>query len=239
MNDKLEASLYLQIKNKIVERINNGEFKAGDRLPTEEELGKEYSVSRATIRHALQEIENEDIIFRKQGMGTIVKHKQIKPNLLKLTSFSQIMKSRGMEPSYKTLKVEIIDAPHRVREYFGDREVNNIWFVERLCFADDKEFALHQLYLPPDLEFSPKELYEMKSFYGLIAQKHNLIPFYANETLSATIANKEMANALQISVGDPLIDIWRTTYSEAGQIIEAVRIIYIADRFAYELQLYA
>lgn len=231
--------MYVQVKESIINLIKEGEFKDGDKIPTEEELQQKYQVSRATIRRALDDIEREGIIFRRQGAGTFVRHKLIKPDLLKLTGFSQIMKARGIIPSYKTLKVEIIIAPLKVKELLNDYEISKVLFVKRLCLGDNQVIALHEIYLHPSLQFSLKELTEMKSFYALMSQKHNLTPAYADETIGASVADKELAQLLEIKKGDPLLDIWRVTYAKNNQIIEIVHIIYIASRFEYQLRLHS
>ena len=66
------ASLYEQVRRDLLQRIVNGEFKAGDLLPTEETLCKEYGVSRITVRRAVADLVANYIVTRKRGLGTIV-----------------------------------------------------------------------------------------------------------------------------------------------------------------------
>ena len=237
MDRESSLPLYLQVKKAIVDQINSGKFKPGEKLPTEIELEKEYGVSRPTIRHALSEIEEEGLLSRHRGVGTIVRHKSFQKDLLQLSSFSETIKQMGKKPSHQILSVDVVDPPCRIAEYFKDCEPKKVWCVKRLCFADSEPFSINYLYLPPELGFSLQDFYQMKSFYDFIRDKFDLVPYYANETLTASAANKEISELLNIDEGEPLLDIWRTTYAEDGQLIEVVHIFYIANRFEYQLQL--
>ena len=67
------SSLYLSVKNEIVDSIAKGEFKPGDKLPSEYELSKKFGVSRMTLRESLRALEEEGLVARKQGVGTFIK----------------------------------------------------------------------------------------------------------------------------------------------------------------------
>lgn len=64
---------YIKIKNDIEDMINKGEIKPGNKLPTENELAKNYDVSRHTVRKALNILRQEGILYKKQGVGTFYK----------------------------------------------------------------------------------------------------------------------------------------------------------------------
>ena len=64
--------LYIQILNQLKTQINNHQIKVGDKLPTEQELSKEYNVSRITAKRVLTELENEGFIIRKRGLGSFL-----------------------------------------------------------------------------------------------------------------------------------------------------------------------
>ena len=230
--------LYLQLKNQLLEKIFRGDWKEGDRLPTEFELKSEYGLSRATIRQALKEIEREGIVERRRGVGTIVSHKRIKPELMKLTSFSEDMISRGLTPFSQTIEVDFVIPPLKVRECIKIETTEKIWCVKRLRLGDNQPVAVHDLYIPPEMQFSPRELNEMQSYYRLLEERLSLKPSHASETLTAVAASKFEASLLHVAEGTPLLLVWRTTYSEDDQVIEVVRLVYRADRYEYHTQLY-
>jgi len=63
---------YLKLKNAIIERINRGVYKPGDKLPTENELASEFDISRHTVRKAMDILLNEGLVSRKAGLGTFL-----------------------------------------------------------------------------------------------------------------------------------------------------------------------
>ncbi len=63
--------IYYQLKQIIIEAIQSGEYKANDRLPTEKELCETYGISKAPVRQALQELEDENYIYKIHGKGSL------------------------------------------------------------------------------------------------------------------------------------------------------------------------
>lgn len=64
--------LYYQLKQMIKRNIEKGEFKPGDRLPTEQELCEMFGISRTPVRQALTELTHEGILYRRPALGTFV-----------------------------------------------------------------------------------------------------------------------------------------------------------------------
>ncbi|HIC96210.1 TPA: extracellular solute-binding protein [Candidatus Bipolaricaulota bacterium] len=82
LDKRLAVPLYRQLKEILEERIRRGEFRPGERLPTERELCQQFGVSRITVRQALGELANEGLLYRHQGSGTFVNHRlplKVKP----------------------------------------------------------------------------------------------------------------------------------------------------------------
>lgn len=235
-----EASeaLYVQLKDHISERIQNGDLKPGDKLLTENEFAEQFGISRATVRHALSELEIEGLIERYPGKGTIVSHKRPKPEIMKLTSFTQDMLSSGLLPESKVVDMKLVVPPPNVIEGFNISKENKVWLVSRLRLADKKPVALQDLYIPPDLQISVNDLNTLDSYYEFIEKNYALKPSFATELLSAKAADENDSKLLEINEGDPLIYIWRNTYDENEKIIEIVKIKYVASRYQYHLKLY-
>ena len=76
---------YLQLKQEILTWIHSGKLKANDKIPTENEIAKQFEVSRHTVRQTLGELENEGWLFKIQGSGTFVSRREpSKDNGLKI-----------------------------------------------------------------------------------------------------------------------------------------------------------
>ena len=231
-------ALYHQLKDLLLEEILSGNQKEGDKIPPEYVLQEQFGISRATVRQALAELEREGYIERKQGVGTIVCRQKIRPRIMELTSFSEDMRARGLKPGSVTLSLNFMLPPQVVRERLKLKPGEKVWLVRRLRLANDEAVGLHSLYIPPTLEFAPRDLENMSSYYTLLSERHGIEPLYADEILSARNATKEEADLLGIQEGSAILTVDRTTYRLEDQPMEFVRIAYRADRYEYDIALY-
>jgi len=238
LNQSDHVPLYFQIKNVIAEQIREGRLASGELLPSEHALMQMFNVSRATIRQALGELEIEGLIERRQGVGTFVKAKKIEPEIIKLTSFSEDMKSRGFKPGSKTIEVENILPDGQIMNYLGLSAKTPVWCVRRLRFANDEPIGLQYLYIPPWVEIDPQELMNLQSYYELLSRKGIKLA-HASELLIARNATKREAELLNIKAGRSLLVADRITYDTHNVCVEYVQFIYRADRYQYRLTLYA
>lgn len=87
--------LYLQIAQDIKGKIDRKEIAANSRIPTEAELSKAYQVSRITIRKALEILVDEEILVRRQRIGTFVSDKKLSRNLNHFMGFTKICELNG------------------------------------------------------------------------------------------------------------------------------------------------
>src|SRR5580692_7287115 len=71
-DSRLPMPLYHQVYSVLAQRISDGTYAQGTRIPTEEELTVEFAVSRATIRQAIAELARVGTLHRQQGRGTFV-----------------------------------------------------------------------------------------------------------------------------------------------------------------------
>jgi GntR family transcriptional regulator len=236
--DSISVPLYLQIRNTLLEEIAAGRHADGDEVLTEKALQERFGVSRATVRHALDTLEREGIIARRKGFGTIVQAPKIRPELVHLTSFTEDVQRRGLQPGSKTLDIALVAPPLRVSEAFHLRETDKVWYVLRLRTIDGAPVGLHDLYIPPNIEFSPQTLASMSSYYELLRTHHHLEPEHAVETLTACNAGEREARLLGVAEGTALLIVERLTHAQSGQPIEYVRIAYRAEQYEYQVKLF-
>lgn len=236
--DSTSVPLYLSIRNTLLEEIAAGRHADGDEVLTEKALQERFGVSRATIRHALDTLEREGVVARRKGFGTIVQAPKMRPELGHLTSFTEDVQRRGLKPGSKTLDIALVAPPSRIAEAFHLAETDKVWYVLRLRTIDDVPVGLHDLYIPPDIEFSPQTLAAMSSYYELLRTRSNLEPQHAVETLTACNAGEREAHLLEVPQGTALLIVERLTHAQNGQPIEYVRIAYRADQYEYQVKLF-
>lgn len=237
-NKKSPVPLYYQLKEIIKENIKNGQYQEGDRLPPERLLAETFSISRMTVRQAMNELVHEGFLVRKPGQGTFVAKPKLVQGLFKLSSFSEDMRSRGLSPSSKVISFQKIQPSACIADALLLKPHQEVFRIERLRLANGEPMALETTHLPASRcsGLSENEL-ATGSLYKLLEEKLGIILDKAQETLEASLANSYEAKLLNIAKGDPVILRERTTYDINELPIEFVKSIYRADRYKFQFLL--
>src|SRR5215831_7729035 len=131
LSKDLPIPLYHQLKTLLLEQIRTGEMKPNDRLPAEDELAATHGVSKATVRQALNELAVAGVLRREQGRGTFVAEPKLTQGPRELTSFSAEMHKRGLSPTSKVLKQDIVKAQADVAEKLQIAEGSRVIRLKR------------------------------------------------------------------------------------------------------------
>jgi GntR family transcriptional regulator len=220
---------YRLLREALIERIRD--LPEGSALPTERELCADFGVSRATVRHALQRLESEQRIYRRQGKGTFVARRKIEQRL-GLTSHTEEMRARGMVPGSKLIDVSRIPASSEVATALRLAEGTELLQIERLRLADGEPIAIEVLYLQAErFDGISAALGESGSFYQLLHSDYGVELASAEETIEAVVAGAREAALLGCGQAAPLLLLSRLSLDTRGRPIEYVRSLYRGDRF--------
>jgi GntR family transcriptional regulator len=231
---------YYQLANIIRQQIENGAFLPHTAIPSERQIEDQYSLSRPTIRQAIDILERQGYLYRVHGKGTFVSPPKLQKGILELTSFTEDMRNRGLEPGQQILEFGFIEPPAKVARQLEMKEsCKEVLRIKRLRFGDKIPIGIQDSYLclPSDQTITREEIEERGSIYSILQEKFGLFPTEADETLEVTLATPEEANMLQIPEGSPLLLNERTLWSQNRQAIEFVRILYRGDRYKYFVRL--
>lgn len=231
---------YYQLVEILRENISNGTYKAHQPIPSERQLESIYSVSRTTIRQAIDLLVRQGFLYREHGRGTFVSPQKLQKGISELTSFSEDMKQRGLEPGQKILDVGYMEPPENVRQHLElPEDCQRVLRIERLRLGDGVPMGIQTSYynLSEGQTITLQDLEENGSIYRILQEKFHLIPTEADETLEVTLATPHEAALLQIEPGSPLLLSERTTYSQFRRVIEFVKILYRGDRYRYYAKL--
>ncbi len=120
MNEQIpvrQLSLADQVLDILVERILDGVYPPGSKLPPENQLRDEFNVSRSTIRTAVSRLEDRKLVHRQRGVGTYIsRQSNISNPLNEFIEFPQLIKDNGYEPGYQELSSEIITGDEDILE---------------------------------------------------------------------------------------------------------------------------
>jgi GntR family transcriptional regulator len=237
INKNSPIPLYYQLEEHIKVLIEKGELQPGDALPAEREYAEKYQISRMTVRQAFTQLVNEGYLHRLQGKGTFVAERKIEQPLQGLTSFTEDMKARGLEPGSQLINFEIIPATSQVANQLSILEYGPVYEIKRIRLADGVPMALETNYISANLINGLTEQIVKQSLYAYIEGQLNLRIDSASQIIESSIASQYEAEFLKISKGAPVLLIQRNTYLQDGTPVEYVKSAYRADRYKFMIQM--
>lgn len=235
--------LYYQIKEQLKNYIESEKLPAHSSLPTEDELAKQYGVSRLTVRNAMKELISEGIIYRIQGKGTFVSEKKHISDLTFLKGFNEEMRSIEKETRSKVLFNNFILPDPKIVEMFGLKKNQKVLLLSRIRYENDIPRAVENAYLnisayPELMEIKEKDM-EKLSLYDILKNEFQIYPTYAKEEIEIVYANKETSKILDIKENDCVLSIIRLTSSHENIPFEYVESKYRKDNFKLRISLEA
>ena len=203
---------YLQVRDLIQTKIESGELKPDEKLPSETELCRALKVSRTVIRQALTELEQLGLIRKRKGKGSFVSENLIVlASSLFLPDFLWNNEVEQKKTSVKILTKETIPANAQQASVLRINECDPILKIERLYVHNEEPVILAQSLLPARISVHLTDENLLWTTRYL-----NKLPFairfdHADHYLEIAYARKTEAKLLQVSIGMPLIKV--TTYS--------------------------
>ncbi|MDR2023338.1 MAG: UTRA domain-containing protein [Hungatella sp.] len=206
--------LYEQLKDAIKDDIKAKIYCLGERIPSEAALEEKYRVSRITVRRAVKELCEEEILVRKQGKGTFVLNMGLKNWSDRLCGFHDSIERQGRKASTKILEKSII---HVNASYAEDLKIgtdDDVVYLKRIMYADDIPMMVNMCYLP--LKRFPGIVDRMTGDFSVFRIMEN--DYCVNlkgyhKVLKVRRATKEFSRYLQCHTGEPLFDLFKITYN--------------------------
>jgi GntR family transcriptional regulator len=229
-------SLYYQLKEKLLWKIQNGEWKNGQKIPSETELCTLYKISRITVRKAIEELVHDGYLVRFQGKGTFVASISFEQKLSKFYSFSEALLQKGKKEHVKMLSFTVEQAGGGIAERLSIGKNEKIFRILRLRSVDETAYAVETSYIPYSLcprlnekDTIGKGLYN--SMRGLGVNPQRII-----EKFRADAIHSYEAKQMKLRAGQPIIHIERTTF-DGPRIIEYCVSIVRGDFFTYTVEM--
>jgi len=226
--------LYLLLK----ERITSGALPPGQRLPSEPSLASLHGLSRVTIRRALDGLAREGLITRQPGSGTFVTHPGSPPPVVAdLSNMLAHLVAMGRATRVKLLSFAYLTPPAAVATALQLRSDERVQHSLRVRYLDDTPFSFLSTYVPERIGVTYSEsdlvatpLLELLERSGVGAAK-------AQQTISATLASPDVAEALGVEIGSALLSLTRVVLGADGQGIEYLSALYRPDRHAFRMEM--
>ena len=232
------STLYARIEETIAAEIAQGEYRPGDQLPTEDELLQRFQVSRITVRRAIQNLVGRGLLEIRRGLGTFVQLPRIEAELTKLTGFVEDMNAAGRRATARVVSQGVVAASARVAERLQLAKGAKVMQIKRVRLANGTPISFDETYLPLPLgqQIAHKDL-RLHPIFTLLEEEYGVPLIEADYELEAVIADKTVADALQIKVGYPIFQIERTSMTTGNQPVDYEVLCYRGDLVRFTTKL--
>ena len=232
----LRMPLYHQIYLILRQKLLSGEFAYDDRIPSEQELVEEYEVSRITARRALDELAAEGLVVRQRGRGTRARFRPpTQPLESSVEGLLENLLAMGLETGVSLLDFEYVTANDDVAKALACNSGTVVQRAVRVRSIENGPFSYLITYVPQDIgnKFDADDLANEPLLQLL--ERSGVIVDGAKQSISATMADADVAAHLDTEVGAPLLVIKRVVSDKDGRPVEYIRALYRPDRYQYNM----
>lgn len=224
---------FYQLAAIIEKKIMEGEFKTGEPLPSENDLGREYELSRTTVRKCLSLLAERGMISAQQGRGTFVSRPSLDRAVFVMEDFKTQMERQEKEVGYKLISVRFHKQLPEFALKLGMTPDEGILYYCRLLTANAEPVGIEHKYMcykkgRPTLENE----FQYKAFSEIIAIHTNFLPVRSQAVLTAERASEYDANFLHISTGDPVLRLQQVLYTRDEKTVGIGGFYYRSDRYS-------
>ena len=220
---------FLQIKTALLNAIEDGQMRPGDKVPSENQLSDQYGVSRMTARRALTELVDDGVLIRSQGLGTYVSDLRPTSSMLAIRSIQDEIEQRGHHYRNQIITLEERIATEQVAIWLGTKSTQPVYFSQIVHFENDLAVQCENRWVNQLL--APN--YLQQDFHHTTANEYlsQVAPLTeADHIVEAVIAPKTICELLAIDVSQPCLKVTRRTYAAKG-IVSYAQLIHPGDRY--------
>lgn len=236
-NDFKKSPYYLQIREVIYNKIINGEYKTGEKLPSEDKLAEEFGVSRMTVCKALAELVNNEYLTRIQGSGTYVSKIRKEGSQLDIVGFNDSMNKKGFKVNTKVFLKQLEVPSKEIVKRLNIPFTQKVIHLKRLRLVNNEPIVVQDTYLNAKLceellevDFENNALYEsIRNICG-----RNIIR--SKDIIEAIAADAETSELLEVKVGFPVLLTQRIAYVDNNVPIELTYSLYRSDQYVLEVE---
>lgn len=237
IDHKSSIPLHLQVEELLRKMMALTEYQSGKLLPNEVDLSRQLGISRNTLRQATNKLVHEGLLLRKKGVGTVVS-KPVDSKAKNWMSFSQEMKSKGIEVVNYNTELDWEVPPGEVLNFFGiDKKSKDQKLLKMERVRGDKKnpFVYFISYFNPKIGLTGEEDFD-RPLYDILETDFSVVARLSMEEITAVAADAKLARLLKIKVGDPILKRKRFVYDPGRRPIEYNIGYYKSDSIVYTVE---
>lgn len=224
MNKDSAQPLYQQIKDVINHRIRQGQWRPGQKIPSENALVESLKVSRMTVHRALRELTREGVLSRVHGLGTFVSESPQHASLIQLKDIAQEISNRNQRHTSQILQQLRTTASSDIAGKMALAEGDEVFYLETVHYQDDIPIQLEQRYVNPKMapDFMSIDFTRQTSTHYLMSLFR---PDEMEHRVQAVLCDRNTADILNIDGSQPCLKLSRRTW-KTDDVVTCVTMIY-------------
>ena len=232
-----EKPLFKQLRDVVMQLIEEGKYKDGDLLPSEREFAERYGISRVTVRQALNSLVQDGVIIKKQGKGNFVATKRIETKLDSLLGFIEEFVIKNMKCKVSIVKQGYSMAPSEVLSAMQAQDSPEMFLLVRHVIVEDHALGIDYTYIPRNIAYQLGEMdFRKVIIYRLLEQRgYNLCS--AEQSIIADLPSPQECSLLEVAPKTPMLVRRRVAYVEGNLPVVYSKTVYRGDRYNYTLTL--
>lgn len=226
--------LYHQLAEQLTAAIDDGRLQPGDPFENEVALAARLTLSRPTVRRAIQEMVDQGLLVRRRGLGTTVANRKVHRKA-RLSSLFDDLEAEGREPHTQVIDIGMCtdERAASALDLEADAEMLS---VVRVRSAGDQPLAIMHNWLPPAHGEITREDLEQHGLYALL-RKRGVKPVVARQSIGARMPTAAERRALGLRAGQPVLTMTRMAFDASGAAIEFGDHAYRASDYTIDLML--
>ncbi|MCL2852897.1 MAG: GntR family transcriptional regulator [Defluviitaleaceae bacterium] len=234
---RIGKPLFKQLGDIIMQMIEEGKYNPGDLLPSERELAEQYSISRVTVRQALNALAQDGVIFKKQGKGNFVATKRIETKLDSLLGFVEEFVVKGMQCKISIVKQGYEAAPPEIISSMQAQDSPEMFLIVRQIIVENHALGLDYTYIPRSVAYQLGEVDFKKVIICRLLEQRGYKLSSAEQSITADLPNTQECSLLEVTGKTPVLVRSRVAYAEGNLPLLYSRTVYRGDRYQYTLTL--
>jgi GntR family transcriptional regulator len=233
----LKIPLYVTIAHSIIERIKKRELTPGSKVPSENEIIRDFRVSNTTARKVLQEIEKGGWAVKVRGKGTFVSDFIVERAATKILSFTKNMTDQGLNPSTRLINKTLLDRDITIMVSGKMYRIQKpVCRIQRLRYANDVPMMFETRYISmlhcPDIMKFDLE----GSLYEIFQKEYHLNIMKIEQDISAIFLDEASNGYFNVKNDIPGIKVEGITFCGKDMILEGEESIYRGDKYKFSVQ---
>jgi GntR family transcriptional regulator len=232
--------IYLQLREIIRNKIEEGEYPPGTAIPSEHELAKAYGINRITVRNAMTALVHEGILVRVKGKGVFVVGKKWEQPIEDFGGFIPLLnKDKGLTNiNIKEYSKILRPAGDKFSRIFNvDREAP-IYYICQLIHADDEPLMLEEIYVPkkmvPRLDMVNSSVFSLSDIFAF----YSIQVVEVRQNLEIIKLNNKFRQRLRIPDGVAAMIVEATRIEKNGQVVAYNKTYTRSDKVSFNVQLH-